>query len=67
MLRFKALYALIVPDVCRCEVFSAAYALKKTAQDACYFVPLSGCEKIIINMLDSDHGMRDTVIRVIGL
>ena len=54
MLRFEALYALIVPDVCQREVFSAAYALKKTAQYARYFISQSGCEKIIANMVDSD-------------
>jgi len=32
-----------------------------------YFVPQSGVEKIIINMVDNHHGMRDTVVRVTGL
>ena len=27
-------------------------------------MPQNGWEKIIINMVDSDHGMRDTVVRV---
>ena len=31
---------------------------------ACYFVSQSGCEKIIVDIMDSDHGMRDTVVRV---
>ena len=39
VLGFEALYALVVPDAYRCEVFSATYALRKTAQDARYFVP----------------------------
>ena len=39
---------------------------KEDSQDACYFVPQSGVEKIIINMVDSDHDMRDTVVQVIG-
>ena len=66
VLGFEALCALIVPDVFQREVFSTAYALRKTTQDVCYFVPQSGCKKIIINMIDSDHGMRDTVVRVTG-
>ena len=31
-----------------------------------YFIPQSGVEKIIVNMVNSDHGMRDSVIRVSG-
>ena len=66
VLRFEALCILSVPDVCQWEVFSAAYALRKSSQDARYFMPQSGCKKIIVNMVESDHGMRDTVIHVIG-
>ena len=51
MLGLKAIYALSVPEVCQREVFSAAYALRKTSQDARYFMPQSGVEKIIINMV----------------
>ena len=43
-----------------------AYALRKTSQDVCYFVPQGGCIKLIINMVDSDHDMRETVVRVTG-
>ena len=32
-----------------------------------YFFPQSGVEKIIVNMVNSDHGMQDTVVRVTGL
>ena len=63
MLGFEALCALSV--VSQREVFHAAYELRKTSQDARFFVPQSGCEKII-NMVDSDHGMRNTVIRMTG-
>ena len=28
------------------------------------FVPQSGVEKIIVNMVDNDHGMQDTIVRV---
>ena len=47
MLEFEALYALSIPEACQCEVFSDAYALRKTNQDARYFVAQSGLEKII--------------------
>jgi len=67
MLGFEALCALILPDACRRDVFNAAYVLRKTAQDAHYFVPQSGYENTIINMVDSDYGMRDTVVRVTDL
>ena len=66
VLRFEALCTLIVPDAYRREVFSAVYALRKIAHDARYFVSQSGCKKIIVNMTDNDHGMRDIVVRVIG-
>ena len=56
---------LSVPYACQREVFNAAYVLRKTSQNVRYFVPRSGCEKIIVNMVDSDHGMQDTEIRVI--
>jgi len=28
------------------------------------FVPQSGVEKITVNMVDNDHGMQDTIVRV---
>ena len=31
-----------------------------------YFVPQSGVEKIIINTVDNDHDMQDTVVLVTG-
>jgi len=40
------------------------YALRRTHQDASYFIPQSRVNKIIVNMIDSDNGMRDTIIRV---
>ena len=40
---------------------------KEDPQDACYFVSQSGVEKIIINMVDSEYGMRDIMIWVTGL
>ena len=66
MLGFEALCAMSVLEACQPEVFSATYALRKTSQDARYFVPQSESEKIIINIVDSDHGMQDTVIQVTG-
>ena len=54
------------PEVCQCEVLSIVYVLRRTIQGAHYFVPQSGVEKIIVNMLDINHGMRDIVVRVTG-
>jgi len=31
-----------------------------------YFAPQSGVVKIIVNMVNDDHGMRDTVVQVTG-
>ena len=42
------------------------YVMWKSHQDAGSFVPWSGCDKLIINLVDSDHGWRDTVICVSG-
>ena len=56
------MYAL---EACQCEVFSTAYALRRTTQGASYFVPQSRVEKIIVNMVD--HDMRDTMVWVTGL
>ena len=66
VLGFEARCALIVPNSCQREVFSAAFVLRKTAQDARYFVPQTGCEKIIVNIVDSDHGMRNTMVWLTG-
>ena len=38
VLGFVALYALFAPEACQREVFSIAYALRRTPQDAIYFV-----------------------------
>jgi len=38
--------------------------LRKTTQDTRYFVPQSECERIIINMVDSDNDMWNTMVRV---
>ena len=40
--------------------------LRKTNQDTGYFVPQGGCEKSTVNMMDSDHDMRDTVVHATG-
>ena len=66
MLEFEAFCSLSAPDVCQREVFWDAYVLKKTLQDTRFFVPRSGCKKLIMNMVDNNHNMRDTVIRVSG-
>ena len=42
VVEFEALCALKVPEVCQRKVFSTAYALRKTPQDVCYFVPRAG-------------------------
>ena len=53
-----------IPNTCQREIFCAAYARRKTNQDARFFVPQIGCEKLIVNMVDSDYGMRYIVVWV---
>ena len=55
-LGFEALCVLFAPEACQREVFSTAYALR-TPQDERYFVPQSRVDKVIVNMVDNDHGM----------
>ena len=66
VLGFEALCNLYAPKACQCEVFSATYLLRKTSHGTRYFISLSGVGKIIVNMVDSDHGVRDSVIQVSG-
>jgi len=54
------------PDACQHEVFCASYALRKTSQDTHFFVPQSGYEKLIVNMVDNDLCMYNTVVWVSG-
>ena len=63
---FEALRDLYALEACLCEVFNTTYSLRKTTYNARYFAPQSGVEKIIVNMVTNDHGMRDTVVRVTG-
>jgi len=66
VLGFEALCDLYAPEACQVEVFSAAYSLRKTTQGAHYFIPQSGVEKVIVNMVDIDCDMQDIVVRVTG-
>ena len=66
ILRFDALCDLYAPDACHCEVFSTTYLLRKTTLGSHYFVPKIEVKKIIVNIVDSDCGMRDTVVQVSG-
>ena len=45
----------------QCRVFA-----KKDYPGCALLFPQSGVEKVIINMVDNDHGMRDTVVQVTG-
>jgi len=67
VLGFEALGALFTPEACQREVFSTAYSLRKTTQGPRYFIPQSAVEKIVVNMVDNNYSMRDTVVWVTGL
>jgi len=62
VLEFEALCDLYALEYYHYEVFSVMYLLRKTTLGARY--PQSGVEKIIVNMVDSDSGMPDTMVRV---
>ena len=57
VLGFEALCVLSAPNACQREVLCTDYR---------FFVPQIGYEKLIVNMMDNDHGMHDTVVRVSG-
>jgi len=57
VLEFEALCNLYGPKACQYEAFSTAYLLRKTSHGTQYFTTLCGVEKIIVNIVDSDHDM----------
>ena len=61
VLRFETLCDLYAPEACHCDVCSVAYLLRKTTIGARYFIPQSRVENIIVNMVDSDRSMRNTM------
>ena len=66
VLGFEALCDLYAFEACLCEVFNTVYSLRKTTHGARYFASQSRVEKIIVNMVTNDHGMRDTMVQVTG-
>ena len=52
-------------EACCCEEFCAVYMMRKGPQDARSFTPQKGCDRLIVNKPDSDHGWRDSVIRIV--
>ena len=66
VLGFEALCVSSAPNSCGREDFCAIYSMRKTNQDGHFFIPQSGCDKLIVNLVDNVHEWRDTVIRVPG-
>jgi len=64
ILGFQALCASFAPNSCQCADFCAIYSMRKTNQDGRFFIPRSGYDRLIVNLVDSDHGCCDIVIRV---
>ena len=64
VLSFQTLCNLYLPDACRVENFSASYTMKKTKENACFLGVKSDRERLIVNLVDSNHGWHDTVIRI---
>ena len=40
--------------------------MRKTNHDGHFFIPRSGYDRLIVNLVDNNYGWRDTVIRVTG-
>ena len=38
----------------------------KTRSGVCYFKPRKGWQKLIVNLVDNEHGWNGTVVRVFG-
>ena len=63
---FQALCNMFLHDVCRVEDFSALYMIRRT-EGGHFFDVRNGSDRLIVNLADSDHEWRDTVIRIMGL
>jgi len=64
LLRFEALCYCFFPEACEHEEFCAIYMMRKGHGDARTFDPQKGCDKLIVNMLNSDHGRCDFIVRI---
>ena len=62
---FQSLCNKFVPDTYMIEDFSTLYMIRRI-KGSCFFVAQSCLEKLIVNLVDSDHGWHDTVIRISG-
>ena len=56
VLGFEALCAAHVPALYDVEEFCAAYVMRKSHQEARFFILQSGYDRLIINLVDIDHG-----------
>ena len=66
ILGFEVLCDLFAPDSRRVKDFSALYVMRKTKENNSFFTARRDLERLIINLADSDHCWRETVIRVPG-
>ena len=66
LLGFEAFCNRLLPEACGREEFCAVYIMRNVPQNARSFTPQKGCDRLIINHPDSNHGWHDSVIRVIG-
>jgi len=63
VLVFEALCDLFASDSRSVKDFSAFYVMRKTKENGHFFAARSDLERMIVNLADSDHGWRETVIR----
>jgi len=57
---------MFIPDACRVEDFFTRYIIRRTTDSIRFFTARSSSDKIIIKLVDNDHGWRDTIIRIYG-
>ena len=62
----EALCYLFAPNSCWVEDFFALYLKRKTKENDHFFAARSHLKRLIVNLEDSDHGWRETIIRVSG-
>ena len=65
-LRVEALTNCFLSEACRREEFCPTCYMRKGPGDARSFAPQKSCDKLTVITPDSDHGWRDSVVRVEG-
>ena len=66
LLTFEVLCNRFLPKACRREEFCVVYMMRKGMVTLVPSPPQRGCDKLVVNIPDSNHGWRDSVVRITG-